>query len=118
MQKHPLIQKIFAMIVVLGLLGTLVYMFSSRQTATNENPYTQRDEQSAHMLQTDALQLSIDDPEIAPQDAPTDPPESIDPATPTPPVSQPPSDMPELITPDPNRTPVPSEPSASAVRRR
>ena len=115
MQKHPLIQKIFAMIVVLGLLGALVYMFSSRQTATDKNPYTQRDEQSAHMLQTDAPQLSIDDPEIAPQDAPIDPPESIDPATDTPPASQPPSNMPELITPDPNKTPTPPEPSASTA---
>lgn len=109
MQKHPLIQKIIALIVILGLIGAVVYTFSVRQTETEENPFTERDHDSAHMLQTEVLQLSLDSSEIAPQDMP------IDSLAPTPPDKQSPSELPELITPDPNRSPESPKPSASPM---
>lgn len=105
MQNRPLLQKIIALIIVLALLGGLVYLLSSRTTETGENPFSQRDEQSAHMLQESALQLSLEDPELdasaAPTEAPTEEPTQSPSAAPT--------ALPDLITPDPDRsTPLPT----------
>ena len=74
MQKHPMRQKIIALILALALIGALVYALSNRAAQTADNPFAERDTESAHMLQTEALQISIDDPDIAPQDAPTESP--------------------------------------------
>ena len=112
MQKHPMRQKIIALILALALIGALVYAFSNRAAQTADNPFAERDTESAHMLQTEALQISIDDPDIAPQDAPTEAPTqqpSQEPAATDAPTQSPaPTELPDLITPDPNKTPAPS----------
>ena len=112
MQKHPMRQKIIALILALALIGALVYALSNRAAQTADNPFAERDTESAHMLQTEALQISIDDPDIAPQDAPTEAPTqqpSQEPAATDAPTQSPaPTELPDLITPDPNKTPAPS----------
>ena len=118
MQKHPMRQKIFALIILIALVGALIYAFSNRTTQTADNPFAERDTESAHMLQTEALQISIDDPDIAPQDAPTEAPTqkpSQEPAATDAPTQSPePTELPDLITPDPNKTPAPSASAPAA----
>ena len=87
MQNRPLLQKMLALIIVLALIGGLVYMLSSRRAETGENPFAQRDEESAHMLQESALELSLESSELnasaAPPDVPTQAPTPEPSAAPT-----------------------------------
>lgn len=105
MQNRPLLQKMLALIIVLALIGGLVYMLSSRRAETGENPFAQRDEESAHMLQESALELSLESSELNASAAPTDVPTQA----PTPEPSAAPTALPELITPNPDSvTPAPT----------
>lgn len=117
MQKHPMRQKIIALTLAIALIAALIYAFSNRPMQTADNPFAERDLESAHMLQTEQLQISIDDSDLAPQDAPSDVPTQLPSqapsATDAPTQSPAPTELPDLITPDPDRTNAPA-PSATA----
>ena len=101
MQKRTNIQKLIALIIVLALIGGLIYALSTRRTDDSNNPFAERDEQSAHMLQQEALNLSLDSTALPPAETPSAAPENS-PAPESTPESTP--EMPDLVTPNPDRT--------------
>ena len=101
MQKRTNIQKLIALIIVLALIGGLIYALSARRTDDSNNPFAERDEQSAHMLQQEALNLSLDSTALPPAETPSAAPEDS-PAPESTPESTP--EMPDLVTPNPDRT--------------